>query len=540
MVAATKKIETGGQPGYRAVLDVDKLDDSPHNPRKSFDDTKLAELAESMKAIGQLQSILVRPSTVKGRFELAAGHRRKRAAELAGIPALDAVVRELTDAEMIIVGLTENGDREGLPPLDEANAYQALRAEGLAVDEIADKTGKSKAHVERRLRLTHLCPEAQDAVREGWLAPTAATSLCRLESFADQADVIGNFIHRKTGDDEDETGTPEPVTAKEIEYRVEEKMRVLADAPFPLDDADLVPLAGACTKCPKRSAAQPALFGASVKEDRCTDGACFERKLIAIRTRKVDEAKERGLNVVTDLDKYFHAGGSLKSKWIDLDGTCYQHPDNKTWRELLPKGTRPAVVVVDAHGNTLELMDAGEAETLAGFDDAPKKPTPAPAPAPKAASPTGGIVEPARGVFRTLDEWKEDHAVVDAIVKLVERKTDGTPRALWELIADYLEQDSRRVADRAQVSERRGAPDSDFSEIVITAKRGCDLAGVVVEVLLPTNPFDLDVYASAIGVDAKAVRARANPKKKATSAVKKPAPKKAAKKAKAKKKGGKR
>ena len=145
-------------------IPVSAVEPNPYQPRRSFDQENLRELAASIKEKGVLQPVTVRE---KGEiFELVAGERRWRAAQVAGLSEIPAVVRELSDREVMEIALIENLQREDLNPIEEAEAYQVLMREfQLTQEEVAKAVGKGRPTVANRLRLLRL-PEA---VRE-WVA----------------------------------------------------------------------------------------------------------------------------------------------------------------------------------------------------------------------------------------------------------------------------------------------------------------------------------------------------------------------------------
>jgi ParB family transcriptional regulator, chromosome partitioning protein len=138
-------------------------------PRRRFDEGAIRELAESVRAQGIVQPVVVRP-LAPGRYELVAGERRWRAARQAGLATVPAVVRETGDRDALLLALVENVAREDLSPLEEARAYAALQDEfGLPLGEIAERVGRSKPSVSNRLRLLELPDEVLALVDDGVL-----------------------------------------------------------------------------------------------------------------------------------------------------------------------------------------------------------------------------------------------------------------------------------------------------------------------------------------------------------------------------------
>ncbi|HIE09581.1 MAG TPA: ParB/RepB/Spo0J family partition protein [Armatimonadetes bacterium] len=147
-------------------IPLDLLDPNPYQPRKEVEDEELKDLARSIKEHGVVQPVVVRP---KGeRFELVVGERRWRAAMMAGLKAIPAIVREVGEREMVEMALVENLQRKNLNPVEQAEAYKRLREEfGLTQEEIAKRIGKTRAAVANTLRLLQLPQEILESLRRG-------------------------------------------------------------------------------------------------------------------------------------------------------------------------------------------------------------------------------------------------------------------------------------------------------------------------------------------------------------------------------------
>jgi ParB family chromosome partitioning protein len=164
---------------------VDEIRPNPNQPRKSFDINGLEELAASMRQSGILQPIVVRRAGAG--YELIVGERRLRAAKLAGLGRIPAVVRQATDAESLELALVENLLREDLNPMEEAEAYQRLLAEfAWTQEELALRVGKDRSSIANCLRLLRLPPVIQEDLRAGRLTMGHARALLSLTSVADQ------------------------------------------------------------------------------------------------------------------------------------------------------------------------------------------------------------------------------------------------------------------------------------------------------------------------------------------------------------------
>ena len=279
----------------RAALPLAQLAPSPFNKRAiNRADPALATLAASL-ATQQVQAITVRPLTESttqrpgdyesgARYQIVAGHRRVAAAQLAGLATLDAVIRPMTDDEVRLAHLTENLQREGLAALEEAAAYAELRdRDGASCAQIAAAVGKSKSHVAIRLKLLDACPEVRAALEAGEIGAEVAGYIARLPLAKFQIQALGRARDRGVADGGRNS------TRRVHEDLIEHFSTKLADAIFDTQDAALLPNAGACTACPKRSGGDPDLFADIVTpagerwygpkgEDICTDTGCFAEK----------------------------------------------------------------------------------------------------------------------------------------------------------------------------------------------------------------------------------------------------------------------
>lgn len=155
-----------------------QIEPNRYQPRDYFDEESLASLTASVRELGVLQPVLVRPTEVEGRFELIAGERRWRAAKRAGLPSVPAIVREVDDLDSLEQAVVENLHREDLNPLEEAAAYQQLMEDfHLTQERLAERVGKSRSAVANTLRLFQLPPSIQKLVAENQLSAGHARAL---------------------------------------------------------------------------------------------------------------------------------------------------------------------------------------------------------------------------------------------------------------------------------------------------------------------------------------------------------------------------
>jgi ParB family chromosome partitioning protein len=152
---------------------------NPYQPRKNFDEAKLAELAQSVERHGILQPLIVRPAD--DGYELVAGERRLRAARMIGLERVPVVVKSLSDREMSEIALIENLQREDLNPLEEAEAFRRLMDEfGYTQEQLAERVGKSRSAVANTLRLTTLHSDVRREVAAGRLSEGHARAILSL------------------------------------------------------------------------------------------------------------------------------------------------------------------------------------------------------------------------------------------------------------------------------------------------------------------------------------------------------------------------
>jgi ParB family chromosome partitioning protein len=164
-----------------AEVAVDQIDPNPFQPRRAFSADKLKELADSIRASGLVQPVLLRRAD--GRYQLIAGERRWRAARQAGLAVIPAVVREIGDRDALELALTENLLREDLNPLEAAQGYAALQQKhGLSHEEIAEHLGLDRSTVTNALRLLRLPPAVQQMIVEGAISAGHARALLGLDS----------------------------------------------------------------------------------------------------------------------------------------------------------------------------------------------------------------------------------------------------------------------------------------------------------------------------------------------------------------------
>ena len=179
-----------------AHLPVEMIHPNPRQPRRRFDGEATSGLADSIRAQGVVQPVLVRPRKAGG-YELIAGERRWRAAREAGVPTLPALVRDADERDALLLGLVENVAREQLSPVEEARAYALLLDEfGLSLGEIGERVGRSKPSVSNRLRLLELPDDVLAMLERGELSEGHARAVLAVQGHDDRRRLARVIVRR--------------------------------------------------------------------------------------------------------------------------------------------------------------------------------------------------------------------------------------------------------------------------------------------------------------------------------------------------------
>jgi ParB family transcriptional regulator, chromosome partitioning protein len=272
-----------------------ELVESSTNPRRTFDDERLEELTESIRSKGVLSPLLARK--VNGHFEIVSGARRYRAALRAGLQEVPVRIVAPNDEEALETQIIENIQRADVHPFEEAQGFRALlerEGAGYTVEKIAAKTGMVAAHIAKRLRLLDLIPPVAAAFTAGHIGIEHALLIAKLG-----AEVQGEALRRCfDGYYAANDAEPSLVPVSRLQAWIEQNVYLsLKSVPFSKDDEALVPEAGSCANCPKRTGFNTLLFS-EVREDSCADAACFNRKLDAHIAQRV--AKVPNLVMISD------------------------------------------------------------------------------------------------------------------------------------------------------------------------------------------------------------------------------------------------
>lgn len=338
-------------------IELECIDASLNNPRRTMDEAALKELAASIREIGITNPLLVRPrrsvfvrfkdgsseemgpaslaecselllredaveTEVDDRYEIVAGHRRAEAATLAALTEVPCIVRDLTDAEAALTALTDNLQRVDVPAMEEAEYLGKMLERLGSIAAVAAKVGKEQAYIAKRLRLLDLTSASQSALREQLITIDHALLLARLAS-DEQNEALKWCLDTNAGsktpvekviasrvDLQKKSHDPEstmhgylwePESVAQLKQHIEEDSgEKLARAPWDLDRDVLIPEVETCNLCPKNTRANAPLFGdLAIGEPTCTDGRCYKAKTIAwvqIKQREAghdEKAKKR-------------------------------------------------------------------------------------------------------------------------------------------------------------------------------------------------------------------------------------------------------
>lgn len=238
------------------------LNESKTNPRRTFEPLALKELAESIKSQGVLSPLLVRPQTENG-FEIIAGARRYRAAQMAEVPTVPVRIVNLSDAQALEAQLVENLIRSEIHPMEEAQGFRSLlnlEEPKYSIEQIAAKVGKTPAFVAQRLKLTDLVPSAVEAFYADEIGVGHALLLAKLPADQQQTALKASFKEVYTGSGDKPARILLPV--RNLQFWIDSNvLLMLKDVPFNKRDAQLVPAAGSCADCSKRTGHNKLLFG---------------------------------------------------------------------------------------------------------------------------------------------------------------------------------------------------------------------------------------------------------------------------------------
>lgn len=511
------------------LIELARISPNPFNPRRTFDQAALDQLTESVRAKGVLEPVLVRPRNVRaapgkmGRkegfllelldeqnkplafaldevyptreaaeavlplYELVAGERRYRAATACGtLKTIPAMVRPMTDREAAEVAVIENDQREDVPPLEQAVGYKRLLDLGEHAESIALKIGRPVKYVAARLTLTELIPELQEGVRAGKLPFGHASLLARLQPAEQREQLGGNRLY-------DWNGRPRPLEELKRELQ-RTAVQNLSAAPWKWDDADLVPAAGTCKACSKRSGNNPTLFDDLVADgpgknppEVCTDRACYAEKKQAFIQLQLKKAEaDTGAPPL-------RVSGSFYSREKDtLSADRYEIVSKKDARAAKPGTLKTAVVVsgADNVGHIVQVRvkaeprasSSGSASKAREKEQAERKRKAETGKA-AAAKANAAAAQKAEKVFGELAEWPSL-----ALPMLRAVITELVDNSLWDVTDAVAER--RAILPEPVKGKKATAGARDNAALIQTHVNNCqsgpELWGLFIELVAAT------------------------------------------------------
>lgn len=465
-------LERGSEVNERfEILETLALRESARNTRRTFNPARMAELVASIGEKGVITPLVVRPfAAEEGAYEIAAGHRRFRAAVEAGVEKVPAIIRDYTDQQFLEVLTVENLQREDVHPIEEASGYaELLRGAGWTVAALASKLGKDPSYIHRRLKLLDLTDTARQVFLNGGMTLGHALVVARIPAAAQTELIETRALFDQAGG---------PVSLAALEGWIERQVQMdLETAPFSKADRKLVPEAGNCVDCEKRTGAAPTLWPEIQTGDRCLDRDCFRRKAAAHAHEqlvKLEKAAKKGAAAPLRLSCAWHTGteGVLaKPKWAPEDGNPCDH-------------MRQGVVVEDgtAHpagvGNTLLVCTERACKVHWGGLYQP--------PAPARKKTDLEIATERREVILQRIQLKTDQRLQDRKLDLAVQAQTWPPDmpTLKLLLLEFEPWRLRQVAARRGYTPGAdGEDNSDFTSVVRTMD-GPELAGLLFEMLV--------------------------------------------------------
>lgn len=303
---------------------------APFHKRVDWGDMKL--LAASIKEHGITVPLLVRARTRKdgGGYEIIAGVRRDKAAEMAGLAVVPCYVVDVDDLTAVSMQFDENYQRVAMHPLDEAGYFAEMDSRGMTPAEIAKRIGKPKTFVVRRMKLNALGERARDFYAKGKLDEASAFAIATVDRTSHQNDIIASIANGSL------------VLEEVPSYVHRTHSATLEDVPWRISDDSMK--GGACTACPKRSSVQRELFGEVRGGERCLDVACHGAKMAAtfVTLRKRPGVVEH--DAPPD-DVFVPVAGTKSaptraSGMVDVNAPC-PHVSGMTWEQAVKADADP-------------------------------------------------------------------------------------------------------------------------------------------------------------------------------------------------------
>jgi ParB family chromosome partitioning protein len=429
------------------TLAIDQLRESPTNPRRSFDPDRLQELAQSIRAQGVLVPLIVR-NVAAEEYEVVAGARRFRAAQAAELFSVPVRVVELSDAEALTLQLVENAQREDVHPLEEAYAYRALLdmpEPKYDVASISLKVGKSAGHVYGRLHFVDLIEDAAKAFLENRLTAGHALLIARLPQ-VQQSRALEAAFRSHWGSTEKQV-----IPVRELAQWIRQQLMLqLDDAIFDREGETLIPAAGSCVQCPRRTGFNTALFDDFQNDDRCLDSACYESKVAAWLKRQTEQNP-----ALVQISEYC---GQQKDQPVIRRG---QYVEIKP-RENAEEPQKPAEVVCEsaATGIVVEGQHLGKTIQICANPECPVHH------APRREAEEVRDDEYERAAEEGRKNLADNQALLDSVLSkapaVLTRADHEMIIAAWLDVLEY--EDSERLCERHQIEVAEVEAEDDYRE----------------------------------------------------------------------------
>ena len=296
------------------MIQLDHIEPHQKNRRiGGFDQEKLEQLAESIKAVGVQQPAIVR--TIPPRegspvqYQLVAGERRWMASRIAGNDSLPCVVRELDDITAMKIQYIENLQRDDVHPLDESDGYGQLIAHaGYTIEMLAADIGKSISYIYQRMKLSSLIDEVRKLFVANKITAGHAILIARLGPDQQKEIIKDGLLNYNSWEHS-------VISVRRLDQYIHDNIMLdLSKITWKLADAELLPEAGSCQECPKRTGYQPALFADvcnNGKKDYCMDRSCFVKK--QARIVELKKAELAGQDILEVIDGYVQSNQAPKN-----------------------------------------------------------------------------------------------------------------------------------------------------------------------------------------------------------------------------------
>jgi ParB/RepB/Spo0J family partition protein len=352
-----------------SLFDIRPNPDNTRSAREvDRDHPKMQELTQSVKATGVLQPIVVREHPGPTKYEIVFGERRFRASGYAGLEKVPAIIRCYSDAEVLDLILVENFQRENPDPMAEARALAKYKERGYDLEQAARKIGRSYAWAAKRAGLVNLSPAWMKAYDERSLENWGLDHLMLIARYDGeiQERLWARFQH-----------SLDYMTLKDLTEKLAQEMRDVSKAPWDLDDTEIVPEAGACNTCQKRTSCQRLIFDdlptpKGKEPDFCTDSDCWGKKSATTYQRRLAEAREKNPDIRQVSTMRYHTAEGVIGQ-ADYE-TC-KKSDKGAIQAIAADGNNPGKVLyiraaetVTATGKKVAKLPGDPAPTLSLSD----------------------------------------------------------------------------------------------------------------------------------------------------------------------------